>query len=255
MGEAGTRSYEEALEAAARALGEARHAVAFTGAGISVESGVPQFRGNDGLWARWDPKVFDLAYFRTHPVESWQAILEIFRTTFPDVAPNAGHEALAELEHRGIVAEIITQNIDNLHHRAGSRTVWEYHGNSRELTCLSCGARYPAERALESEPPPRCDCGGLLKPDFIFFGEMIPAEAAEQSERAARECDLMLVVGTTGEVFPASMLPRLAAERGARIVEVNPEPSTYTGDITEIFIAEKAATALPALTARVGNIA
>jgi NAD-dependent deacetylase len=207
------------------------------------------------LWARWDPKVFDLEYFRGHPIESWRAILEIFWEAFPDVAPNAGHEALAELEHRGIVKEVITQNIDNLHHRAGSRTVWEYHGNSRELTCLACGTRYPARRALDSEIPPRCECGGLLKPDFIFFGEMIPQEAARESDRAARECDLMLVVGTTGEVYPASMLPHIAAQNDARIVEVNPEPSAYTGEITDILIHEKSAVALPELAVRAGGIA
>lgn len=247
--------YEQALTGAARALGDAQHAVAFTGAGISVESGVPQFRGNDGLWSRWDPQVFDLSYFRTHPAESWRAILDIFFETFPDVAPNAGHEALAELERRGIVREIITQNIDNLHHRAGSRTVWEYHGNSRELTCLSCGATYQAQRALESEIPPRCDCGGLLKPDFIFFGEQIPQRAARESERAARECDLMLVIGTTGEVYPASLLPHEAARSGARIVEINPEPSAYTGEISDIHIAAAAATALPDLLRRLTDIA
>ncbi len=248
-------SYEEALEAAARELARATHAVAFTGAGISVESGVPQFRGSGGIWSRWDPQVFDLDYFRTHPTESWRAILDIFFETFPDVAPNAGHHALADLEQRGFVKEIITQNIDNLHHRAGSSRVWEYHGNSRDLTCLSCGTKYPSERALESEIPPRCDCGGLLKPDFIFFGEQIPSAAAEGADRAARTCDLMLVVGTTGEVYPAGLLPHTAAETGARIVEINPEPSAYTGEITDIMIREKSAAALPDLLARVLDIA
>lgn len=247
--------YEEALEKAAQALLQASHAVVFTGAGMSVESGVPQFRGNDGLWSRYDPIVFDIEYFRTHPKASWEAILDIFWKTFTDVEPNAGHRALAGLEQRGIIKELITQNIDNLHHHAGSRQVWEYHGNSRNLTCLSCGARYPSDRALEPEIPPRCDCGGLLKPDFIFFGEQIPEEAARESDRAARQCDLMLVVGTTGEVYPAGFIPHIAAEGGAEIVEVNPEPSNYTGDITDIFIAETSATALPALAKRLSNTA
>ncbi|MGM0673215.1 MAG: SIR2 family NAD-dependent protein deacylase [Spirochaetota bacterium] len=239
--------YGHALQEAANALRRSAHVTAFTGAGISVESGVPQFRGNDGLWAHYDPAVFDINHFRSHPRDSWQTILEIFYYTFAKVEPNAGHYALAELEQRGVVREIITQNIDSLHHRAGSTAVWEYHGNSRELLCLSCGARHPAQRALETEIPPRCTCGGLLKPDFIFFGEQIPAQAARESERAARECDLMLVVGTTGEVYPAGFIPHMARESGARIVEINPEPSTYTEEITDVFIHEKSATALPAL--------
>lgn len=240
-------SYEQTLQSAASALRGASRATAFTGAGVSVESGVPQFRGNDGLWARYDPAVFDINHFRSYPRQSWEAILEIFYHTFPNVEPNAGHYALAELEQLGFVREVITQNIDNLHHRAGSTTVWEYHGNSRELLCLSCGAKYPAQHALEARIPPRCDCGGLLKPDFIFFGEEIPAQAARESERAAGECDLMLVIGTTGEVYPAGFIPHVARESGARIVEINPEPSSYTESITNIFVREKSATALPAL--------
>lgn len=239
--------YEQALHTAANALHRSSHVTAFTGAGISVESGVPQFRGNDGLWERYDPSIFDIDHFRAHPREAWQAILEIFYHTFPHVEPNAGHFALAELEQQGVVQEVITQNIDNLHHRAGSTNVWEYHGNSRELLCLSCGTKHPSQRALESDIPPRCDCGGLLKPDFIFFGEPIPAEAARESERSARVCDLMLVVGTTGEVYPAGFVPHMAHDSGSRIVEINPEPSAYTEAITDIFIHEKSATALPAL--------
>ena len=231
-------------------IAEARYVVGFTGAGISVESGVPQFRGNDGLWSRYDPMVLDISYFRANPEASWRAILDIFEETFSGVEPNDGHYALAELEDREIVREIITQNIDNLHHHAGSTTVWEYHGNSRELTCLSCGAKYPSERALQREIPPRCECGGLLKPDFIFFGEQIPLVAAREAGRAARQCDVMLVIGTTGEVYPASFLPYMARENGARIIEVNPEPSNYTDEITDVLVAEKAATALPALAER-----
>ncbi|MFP4011086.1 MAG: SIR2 family NAD-dependent protein deacylase [Spirochaetaceae bacterium] len=242
---------EHILERAAYYLRGASHTTAFTGAGISVESGVPQFRGNDGLWSRYDPEVFDITYFRTYPEASWRAILSIFYETFAEVSPNAGHKALAELERLGFVKEIITQNIDNLHHRAGSRQVWEYHGSSRELLCLDCGKHYSADRALETSPPPRCECGGVLKPDFTFFGEPIPARAAEEAERAARECDLMLVIGTTGEVFPASMLPYTARDTGARIIEINPEPSAYTDTITDVSIRERASEALPALLSRV----
>jgi NAD-dependent deacetylase len=227
---------QAAVQQAARRLHEARYAVAFTGAGISVESGVPPFRGSSGLWAKYDPEVLSIDYFWQYPEQSWEVIRELYWSFFSGVEPNDAHRVLAEWEQAGVIQEVITQNIDGLHQQAGSKAVWEYHGNARRLTCQSCGTVYDADPRLFESVPARCECGGLLKPEFVFFGESIPLEAAEHAAEAARQCDLMLVIGTTGEVFPASIVPWEAAESDATIVEVNPEKSNYTGDITDVFV-------------------
>ncbi len=232
---------QDSLAAAARSLLKSRHAVAFTGAGVSVESGIPTFRGPDGIWSRYDPASIELGFFLANPRESWLVIKEIFYDFFGRAEPNAAHVALADLESAGVIREIITQNIDNLHQEAGSRRVWEFHGNSRHLVCLGCSAKLPVAEVSLDVLPPRCnDCGGLLKPDFIFFGEGIPEPARSESFRAAEACDVMMVIGSTGEVAPASLLPGVAGNTGATIIEVNPEPSLFTDDTTDIFLQGKA---------------
>jgi NAD-dependent deacetylase len=237
------------LEQAADALRRAKRAVAFTGAGISVESGIPPFRGPDGLWSRYDPQVLDLSYFHAHPLESWQVIKEIFYDYFGRACPNEAHKALARLEQAGYLQGVITQNIDNLHQEAGSRNVVEYHGTSRYLTCTACGHKLKAEPRIFESLPPLCPrCGGLLKPDFIFFGEGIPPEAHRRSLAETQLSDVWLVVGTTGEIMPASLLPREAKHRGAHIIEINVRPSNYTFDITDIFLPGKATVTLRALS-------
>lgn len=242
------------IEAAAL-IRTAKYLTAFTGAGISVESGIPPFRGTGGLWNKYDPRMLELDYFLAHPDRAWPVIKEIFYDHFGQARPNAAHKVLAEWEAhgwprrsastgRGLLKIVITQNIDNLHHAAGSRAVVEFHGSSRTLVCMKCRTRREAEPALLQSLPPRCPCGGIYKPDFIFFGEGIPAEALEASRRAAAQTDVMIVIGSTGEVYPAAAVPRQAAENGARIIEVNPEPSDFTGSITDIFIKMKAGEAL-----------
>jgi NAD-dependent deacetylase len=139
---------------------------------------------------------------------------------------------------------LITQNIDNLHFLAGSRNVAEFHGNSRQLLCVSCGARVDADPRLLERLPPRCACGGLYKPDFIFFGEGIPPRAHAMAEQAAGNTDLMIVIGSTGEVYPAALIPRQAADHGAKIVEINPEPSGFTEAIADIHLRLRAGEAL-----------
>ena len=151
------------LSTAARLLRTARHATAFTGAGISVESGIPPFRGAEGLWSRYDPQCLDIGYFHAHPVEAWRVIKEIFYDFFGAARPNDAHRALAVLEQEGIIRATITQNIDNLHQEAGSHTVYEFHGNSRQLLCLGCGTRTPASAVPLEALPPRCACGGDRK--------------------------------------------------------------------------------------------
>jgi NAD-dependent deacetylase len=236
------------LQQAAEILRGARRAVAFTGAGISVESGIPPFRGPNGLWSRYDPQVLDLDYFFAHPAEAWAVIKEIFYDFFGQAQPNPAHYACARLEAAGFLAGVITQNIDNLHQEAGSRRVIEYHGTSRWLTCTTCGHKVAAHPDLLRELPPKCPrCGGLLKPDFVFFGEAIPAEAQAAAWAETRQADVWLVVGTTGEIYPAALLPTAAKEHGASIIEVNIQPSNYTATITDVFLQGKASAVCTAL--------
>ncbi|MBN1835772.1 MAG: NAD-dependent deacylase [Spirochaetales bacterium] len=232
------------IQEAVRLVREARYLSAFTGAGISVESGVPPFRGPGGLWSRYDPRKLELDYFHRHPQECWETLKEIFYDSFAEARPNEGHRVLARLEEKGLLKVLITQNIDNLHHLAGSRNVVEFHGNSRTLRCLDCGETVPADPARLQALPPRCRCGGILKPDIVFFGEGIPDLAWSRSAQAARRTDVMLVIGSTGEVYPAGGIPIQAAQQGATIVEINPRQSTFTESISDLFIQLPATEAL-----------
>ncbi|MFO8234160.1 MAG: NAD-dependent deacylase [Bacteroidales bacterium] len=236
------------LTEASELILKSRHSTGFTGAGISVESGILPFRGKNGLWNKYDPGILDLDYFYSNPLESWKVIKEIFYDFFVSVKPNDGHKALAELEKLGLLNAVITQNIDNLHQETGSETVYEFHGNSRDLICQHCSETYPVTEELIKELPPRCDkCNGVLKPDFIFFGEMIPEYAYIKSVEEASKADVFVIVGSTGEVVPASMIPPMAKENGAKIIEVNPNESQFTQSITDIFLQGKAEDVLPTL--------
>jgi len=234
------------LEAAETVRG-ARHLTAFTGAGISVESGIPPFRGPGGLWNRHDPRMLELSYFRRHPRECWEVLRELFYEHLAEAQPNEAHRVLARWEARGLLKTVITQNIDNLHTRAGNRNVIEFHGHTRTLSCLRCGGSFAAELELLASLPPRCPCGGVLKPDLVFFGEDIPAQARQAAEEAIERTDVLLVIGSTGEVYPAASLPFQAAEKGARIIEINPTPSSFTVAIKTLFIAMQAGRALSGL--------
>ncbi len=236
------------IKKAAGLINESRYTTAFTGAGISVESGIPPFRGPEGLWSRYDPMVLDISHFRQDPERSWEVIKEIFYDFFGKAKPNAAHYVLAHLEGTGLLKNIITQNIDNLHQEAGSRNVIEFHGNSHNLVCLQCGKHFGINEIKMDKLPVTCDvCGGLVKPDFIFFGEGIPPVAYQKSLEAARQARVFLVIGTTGEIVPASQLPFMAKENGARIIEVNTRPSNYTRSITDIFLQGKATEVMTAL--------
>ncbi len=216
------------------------YTIAFTGAGISVESGIPPFRGENGLWSKYDPNALDLGNFHLNPVEAWKVIKEIFYDFFGEAKPNDAHLVLAELEKQGLVKAIITQNIDNLHYDAGSREVYEFHGNSRMLVCPYCDKKVVAEET-DLNYIPLCDkCHAVLKPDFIFFGEGIPEEAYKKSVEAAQKADLVIIIGSTGEVVPAASIPPFAKQNGAKVIEINPEESSFTGSITDIFLKGKA---------------
>ena len=239
------------IREAAEIIRQSNHLTAFTGAGISVESGIPPFRGPTGLWAKYDPMILDLNYYHQNPEQSWPVIKELFFDFFGDSNPNTAHFALANLEKAGILKEIITQNIDNLHQKAGSKNVIEFHGNSVQFICTRCGKITQRDELKLTNNPPKCqnnNCNGLLKPDFIFFGEGIPEQAYNDSVKATFEADCYLVIGTTGEIMPASYLPQQAKENGATIIEINIEPSNFTTTITDIFIQRKASVALQELS-------
>lgn len=229
------------LKQAAEWIVQSSHNTGFTGAGISVESGIPPFRGENGLWNKYDPGILDLSYFYSHPTEAWEVIKSIFYDFFGSAQPNAAHKGMAELEQMSLLDCVITQNIDNLHQEAGSSKVYEFHGNSRNLVCQHCDLRYRASESLLATLPPRCEkCGSVLKPDFIFFGEMIPQQAYQKSMEEASQGEVFIVVGTTGEIMPASMIPQIAKDNGVKIIEINPNYSNFTHSITDIFLRGKA---------------
>ena len=213
---------------------------AFTGAGISVESGIPPFRGENGLWSKYDPNILDLERFYLYPSEAWKVIKEIFYDFFGEAKPNAAHYGLAELEQNGLLHAVVTQNIDNLHTEAGSNEVFEFHGNSRMLVCTECSRKYDAQQKVHEELPICDHCKKVLKPDFIFFGEGIPELAYKKSIEAAQKADIVIVIGSTGEVYPASQIPVFAKQNGAKIIEINTEKTLFTNQITDVFLQGKA---------------
>jgi len=233
---------------AAKIIKSSKRCVAFTGAGISVESGIPPFRGKNGLWNKYDPQTFDIQYFYDHTKQSWEVIREIFYNLFGKVKPNAAHYALAELEANKLLSAVITQNVDNLHYDAGSKNVHEFHGSLKKLVCLKCRAKYNINKIDLNVLPPACEkCGGILKPGVIFFGEAIPEPAGKNSFNETRKADCFILIGTTGTVAPANMIPSAAKSNGAKIIEINPYVSEYTSSVTDIFLEEKASPAMEKL--------
>lgn len=237
------------IKEAAKIIRNAKHVTAFTGAGISVESGIPPFRGENGLWSKYDPKVLELSYFHSNPKDAWKIIRELFYDFFGKASPNEAHYFLAKLENAGMLKAVITQNIDNLHQEAGSKTVYEFHGTAQYMVCTSCDFRGHSSEVNLKKIPVKCPkCKALIKPDFIFFGEGIPELALEKSSLEAEIADVFIVIGTTGEVMPACMIPPAAARNGAKIIEINPEASSYTNRITDIFLRGKATEVAKELT-------
>jgi NAD-dependent deacetylase len=240
---------------AAQIIMSAKRCTAFTGAGISVESGIPPFRGKNGLWNKYDPETFDIRYFHTHTRQSWEIIREIFYDLFGQVRPNAAHYALTELEANNRLQSVITQNVDNLHHDAGSRIVHEFHGSLKRLVCLDCREKYTISEIDLAVLPPRCvNCDGILKPDVIFFGESIPEPACTHSFNETKKADCFLLIGTTGTVAPANMIPPAAKSNGAIIIEINPHRSEYTASVTDIFLKEKATVAMELLMEEIDKL-
>jgi NAD-dependent deacetylase len=234
-------SFDKNLIQAAGILRASKFTTAFTGAGISVESGIPPFRGEGGLWTKYDPDSLDIDHFMEDPARAWEIIREIFYDHFGKAKPNRAHIVLAEMEKKGMLSRVITQNIDNLHQEAGCRHVFDFHGNSKKLICLTCHGKYRAGEVSLDHLPPTCrQCGGLLKPDFVFFGEAIPQAPLTAAWESASISEVFLVIGTTGEVMPANQVPFMAKANGAKIIEVNPDFSNYTDKITDVFLRGKA---------------
>jgi NAD-dependent deacetylase len=249
---------DRALTRAADLFRDSAHAVALTGAGISTPSGIPDFRSaGSGLWERHDPMQFaSLISFRHRP--------ESFFDWFRDLAlqlwnaePNPAHEALARLEQQGFLKAVITQNIDGLHHKAGSDVVLEMHGNVRNCTCVACyrnfrTADHFVEYVQEGAYPVCADCGSFLKPDVILYGEQLPQEIYRDAKQLVDKSDLVLIGGSSLEVAPVSSLPLLAANHGARLIIVNREP-TYMDERAEVLVQAEIAEALPAIADKILN--
>ncbi len=235
---------ETVYKEAAELMWKRKRCAVLTGAGISAESGIPTFRSKGGMWEKYDPAVYaSIDVFRRDPSKYW-TIRGDFIRNYDDYKPNAGHYALAELETMGIVRTVITQNIDGLHRKAGSKHVIEIHGSLREIYCQSCHKRYTAPHVPDGTPP-ACDvCGGVLKPDTVLFGEQLPPDALTNSQIESAQSGVMLVIGTSANVYPAAGLPSIAKQNGAAVIEINIERAFPN---TDCFLGEKAGTALPKL--------
>ncbi len=230
----------EQLKKTAEIIKQSKHLIAFTGAGISAESNIPTFRGKNGIWNKYNPKLLDITYFKNNSDLCWKHITDMFFSVIDKAYPNYAHYFLYELEQQNILKSIITQNIDNLHQKAGNKNIIEFHGNTRELICTKCKKKYNVKDFDLLKETPKCLCGSILKPDFVFFGENIPVDAYKKAINEINLCDVMLIIGTTGEIMPASILPYEAKNNGSLIIEINPEESNYTNKITDYFIKQKA---------------
>jgi NAD-dependent deacetylase len=240
---------QDTIARAAEIVRGARSVVALTGAGISVPSGIPDFRSDGGLWSLDDPmEVASLRAFRVNP-QHFYAWFRPLLGRLLDAQPNPAHLALAALERAGALKALITQNIDGLHQRAGSREVYELHGHLRSATCLECERQAPTgpllERVRHGEIP-RCDCGGLFKPDVVLFDELLPRGLFWLAQRAIETCDALIVAGTSLEVAPVGDMPLVALRRGARIIIVN-QSGTNLDERADVVLHEDVAEALPAI--------
>ncbi|MGD9333276.1 MAG: Sir2 family NAD-dependent protein deacetylase, partial [Desulfobacterales bacterium] len=196
------------IQRTAEALVQAQSALALTGAGISIESGIPPFRGPGGLWEKMDPmEVAHIDAFRRDPQKVWELLLKGMQSFLTSAQPNAAHTGLAQLEDWGYLRSVITQNIDGLHQAAGSHDVIEFHGSFAWQRCMDCNRRRETHRVDLSRLPPRCSCGGIYRPDCVFFGELIPPQHLARSHQLVARCDILLVVGTSATVQPAAMMP------------------------------------------------
>ena len=258
------------VKQAAKDLVASSHVIVLTGAGISTESGVPDFRGPKGIWTT-NPQAEAQAYqryerFLNDPLAYWQEMLGTvgsgsdFYRQMRKVGPNPSHHAIARLEQVGIVKSVITQNVDGLHEKAGTQNVMHYHGTVEKLRCLSCGSRFGVDEYSLEKLPPLCRCGRPLKYDVVHFQEPIPSDIMDAAESEVMKCDLMLVCGTSAVVYPFAALPAMARRRGrggsvVKIIEVNAEPTPLTHQgVSDYLIQGKTGEILPPVVDEVNKI-
>ena len=253
---------EDALGSLAAAIRTADTTVALSGAGVSTASGIPSFRGEDGIWNEWDPKSFHRRRLDADPAGFWRDRLALREAlTGDDPEPNAAHDALATLEADGRLDAVLTQNVDGLHTVAGSDRVVELHGTNRRVRCDDCGATEPAEPVFDRVAdcasggtgsrslPPRCECSGVYRPDVVLFGESLADTVLEEAQRLARESDVFLAVGSSLSVRPAALLPSIATDAGGSLAVVNFDETPQDGAADYLF-REDVTAVLPALSER-----
>ena len=240
------------IQRAAKDILHSKKTIAFTGAGISVESGIPDFRGAQGLWQKYDPEEYaHIDAFHSNPEKVWMMIKEMFSVTMT-AKPNPAHIGLAELEKMGLLSSVITQNVDGLHQAAGNTNVIEFHGSHRTFSCLTCSTKTEASSFTLEDLPARCPrCSSLLKPDVVFFGEAIPWDAQIMSFKESNSCSAVLVIGTSAVVYPAASIPITAKEKGAIVIEINMEPTPLTHQISDYLICGSAGKIVPAIVEEV----
>lgn len=237
----------DCITKALRIIAKSRYLAALTGAGVSAGSGIPGFRGRGGIWTRYDPSLARIDCFREDPHRVWEMMRE-FVALVRSAEPNPAHRALAAMERLGILCGLITQNIDGLHQRAGSRSVVELHGNLMSLRCLRCDSVYGIADVSPEDGDPCCPvCTSVLKPGMVFFGEAVPFGGLMEARLLASSSDVFLVIGTSAVVSPASELPVLARANRAKIIEINIETTGLTNSITDVFIRGRAEDVLPDL--------
>ena len=239
----------DTITAIARDIKASRHVIAFTGAGISAESGISTYRGQGGIWSKYDPNIYaNIDYFMSDPSYYWNFFRDVRYPMIKKAQPNPGHRALAELEKMGKLRLVITQNIDELHQQAGSTTVVELHGTTRRYFCLKCSERYDFDTAYamtEKEIPPPCSkCKGMIRPDVIMFGESLKTDVLRTAFEEADQSDFVFAIGSSLVVYPAADIPARAKRRGAKLAILNKD-DTPLDNLADYVIQEPSGQVLP----------
>ena len=252
--------HQESIERAAALLAQSRYCIALTGAGISAESGIPTFRGKDGLWTKHgEPPLNQYEQFSDDPAAWWQNVAERRRNpdeltaTISQAQPNDAHFAMAELERIGVLKHIITQNVDGLHRAAGAESLTEIHGCTTLLRCIECNMRWPFDEIPEVFPPRCDDCGGIIKTDTVMFGEPIPPDCLQRCYVESSQADCVILVGTTAVVSPAADFAFAVGQRGHPMIEVNLDPTVIT-NYCAVAIHDRAGELMSRITAEVKRL-
>ena len=242
---------EDPFDRAVSLLKQSRNGLALTGAGVSTESGIPDFRGKNGLWSRFDPYEYGtMGAFLADPEKVWRMLASLLKIV--NAEPNEGHKGLAILEQQGLITGIITQNIDGLHQKGGSRNVVEFHGSLDTFSCLSCGESYSLTQVKNRSLPPHCSaCDAILKPDIVFFDERIPDTVFASTQQMLSAADLLLVAGTSCQVEPAARIPYHIHNKGGKIIEINKEPAL--NHLAAVILEGNFSTVMEELAERLGQ--